>query len=167
MHIKSHRRYCTSVSYYLFFSFISEEKELQGSGYSFDCNEKGEVDKDKLSCIALANYQLCLSGKTERLVRVHYDFNRNDPNQEYVPVLCTGRWVEVKIAPPVIQEVKHSYCEPAIGECNGCGEEVILSGFTNTCDCGLDYNMSGQQLAPRSQWGEETGESPNDILRIR
>jgi len=41
---------------------------------------------------------------------------------------------------------------------------VTCSGFTNTCRCGADYNMSGQQLAPRSQWGEETGETADDIL---
>lgn len=49
------------------------------------------------------------------------------------------------------------YREPAIGKC-GCGREVELANFTNTCDCGVDYNSAGQQLADRSQWGEETGE---------
>jgi hypothetical protein len=48
-----------------------------------------------------------------------------------------------------------------------CGEEVEFSGFTNTCECGRDYNSSGQELAPRSQWGEETGESLADILSIK
>jgi len=47
-----------------------------------------------------------------------------------------------------------------------CGEEVLLMGFTNTCDCGRDYNMSGQLLASREQWGEETGESISDILGV-
>lgn len=46
-----------------------------------------------------------------------------------------------------------------------CGQEVLCMNFTNTCDCGADYNMSGQQLAPREQWGEETGESVGDILQ--
>lgn len=46
-----------------------------------------------------------------------------------------------------------------------CGREVLCMNFTNTCECGADYNMSGQQLAPRDQWGEETGESVADILR--
>ena len=46
-----------------------------------------------------------------------------------------------------------------------CGHELLCMGFTNTCgSCGADYNMSGQELAPRSQWGEETGESVADIL---
>ena len=40
-----------------------------------------------------------------------------------------------------------------------CGEELECEAFTNTCDhCGADYNFAGQLLAPREQWGEETGE---------
>jgi hypothetical protein len=40
-----------------------------------------------------------------------------------------------------------------------CGDEVECRNFTNTCDhCGADYNISGSRLAPREQWGEETGE---------
>jgi hypothetical protein len=54
--------------------------------------------------------------------------------------------------------------DPAVGECNSCGREVVLFGFTNTCECGIDYNSFGQQLADRSQWGEETGETAADIL---
>jgi len=53
----------------------------------------------------------------------------------------------------------------AVGRCNHCARHVTLSGFTNTCECGADYNMAGQRLAPRSQWGEETGETADDILR--
>lgn len=49
-------------------------------------------------------------------------------------------------------------------KCRNCGELVTCTGFTNTCDCGTDYNHAGQMLAPRSQWGEETGESANDII---
>lgn len=34
-----------------------------------------------------------------------------------------------------------------------CGEEVSLSGFTNTCrKCDNMYNRSGQGLAPVSDW---------------
>lgn len=49
------------------------------------------------------------------------------------------------------------YRQPAIGRCE-CGREVWLDGFTCPCDCGRDYNSAGQLLAPREQWGEETGE---------
>lgn len=46
-----------------------------------------------------------------------------------------------------------------------CGATVLCSDFTNTCSCGRDYNWSGMLLAPRSCWGEETGETAADILR--
>lgn len=39
-----------------------------------------------------------------------------------------------------------------------CDRELECWRFTNTCDCGTDYNFSGQRLAPREHWGEETGE---------
>ena len=41
-----------------------------------------------------------------------------------------------------------------------CGKQVeLLSGWANECEkCEREYNGSGQLLAPRSQWGEETGE---------
>ena len=40
-----------------------------------------------------------------------------------------------------------------------CGVEVHChDSWANTCDCGKEYNGSGQTLAPRSHWGEETGE---------
>ena len=53
-----------------------------------------------------------------------------------------------------------------IGLCS-CGKQVVLEHFTNTCECGADYNTAGQLLAPREQWGEETGESLSDIMRIK
>lgn len=31
--------------------------------------------------------------------------------------------------------------------------------------CGREYNSAGQLLAPRSQWGEETGETAQDYYR--
>jgi hypothetical protein len=64
-----------------------------------------------------------------------------------------------------IQSHTHEWVEPAVGRCD-CGAEVVLDGFTCPCECGRDYNSSGQLLAHRSQWGEETGEELADILRI-
>jgi 23S rRNA maturation-related 3'-5' exoribonuclease YhaM len=43
-----------------------------------------------------------------------------------------------------------------------CGNTIECNNFTNTCRCGKDYNFSGSLLAPRSQWGEETGEHWTD-----
>jgi len=63
-----------------------------------------------------------------------------------------------------VQVYNNSYREPAIGLCE-CGEEVVLHGFTNTCEnCNRDYNSAGQELAPREQWGYETGEHWTDCI---
>lgn len=59
---------------------------------------------------------------------------------------------------PHLERFESSVRRPAIGLCE-CGCTVELAHFTNTCaGCNRDYNMSGQRLAPREQWGEETGE---------
>jgi|3_EtaG_2_1085321.scaffolds.fasta_scaffold07781_12 hypothetical protein len=108
-----------------------------GSGFSFPCNEKGEVDRGNMCGAALDNLDACLSGK-----------------HDVVPK--GGERVTLD----------NSWREPSVGLCD-CGEEVSLGGFTNTCEeCGLEYNSAGQQLADRSQWGEETGESVADILAV-
>ena len=64
-----------------------------------------------------------------------------------------------------IVENKESYRSPAIGICDKCNSKVELINNTNTCDkCETDYNMFGQQLAPRNQWGYETGEHWTECL---
>ncbi len=46
-----------------------------------------------------------------------------------------------------------------------CGIWLSLGKFTNTCcKCGADYNGSGQLLASRQQWGEETGEHWSECI---
>lgn len=40
--------------------------------------------------------------------------------------------------------------------------EVWRAGGDVDCSCGREYNSSGQLLAPREQWGEETGEHPSE-----
>ena len=42
-----------------------------------------------------------------------------------------------------------------------CGSEVhCSSSWANECrSCGTEFNGSGQTLAPRHFWGEETGET--------
>jgi len=55
---------------------------------------------------------------------------------------------------------------PAQQRC--CGVWISLDGFTNSCHkCGQLYNTAGQRLVDPSLWGEETGEHPADILRIK
>jgi hypothetical protein len=55
---------------------------------------------------------------------------------------------------------------PASGDCS-CGERIYLTNVMyNTCEkCGAEYNSSGQKLAARCFWGEDTGEHLSDILR--
>lgn len=74
---------------------------------------------------------------------------------------------EFDVTGPFYTEMGGSYIQPAIGICDDCNEEVELHGFTNTCECGTDYNMSGQKLASREFWGDDTGESLSDILMIK
>jgi hypothetical protein len=70
------------------------------------------------------------------------------------------------ILPGVLKTWDTRCTHPAVGQCERCGAEVYLGGFTNECECGADYNMSGQMLASREVWGEETSEHLSDILSI-
>lgn len=98
-----------------------------GHGFSFPCDENGNVDEESLNLAARENLRKCRSGEHD-------------------------------VVPEGVEAREWSYRHPRVGRCD-CGEEVVLDQFTNTCyGCDADYNMSGQRLAPRSQWGEETGE---------
>jgi len=112
--------------------------DLPGVGYAFECDKDGNVDVSKLTKCGADNYAQCLTGEKG----AH------------------------KIIDGGAQDYSKTVYEPAVGECNRCGEEVALYGFTNTCECGADYNMSGQELCPRQFWGEETGENLSDILGV-
>ena len=109
--------------------FFQRRKDSHGSGYSFDCDEQGNL--------------------------------LNSENQDRVNELKSDPDYES----PELRAYVHRWTEPEIGRCH-CGREVSLDGFTNTCRCGRDYNSAGQELAPRCQWGEETGETAADILNI-
>jgi hypothetical protein len=65
--------------------------------------------------------------------------------------------------PPYVHTRKWSYWTIRVGRCH-CGRRIELDRFTNTCECGRDYDSGGNLLAPREQWGEETGESAGDVL---
>jgi hypothetical protein len=58
------------------------------------------------------------------------------------------------------------YWLPGLMKCD-CDEELEMHGGGRDihCDCGRSYNSAGQLLAPRSQWGEETGECAADYDR--
>lgn len=91
----------------------------------------------------------------------------NPQNPNYLACL-TGVINNKKVIDRGIRQSEWHYVEPGVIECDVCFGEVELCNFTNTCDvCGTDYNSSGQKLAPREQWGLETGESVADILRVK
>lgn len=113
------------------------EGHIGGWGYSFACDKDGALMP--FNCPeAEENYQLCLTGDVRG-----------------TRVIAGG-----------VRERQFRYKQVATGTCE-CGEKMELPNFTNTCECGRDYNSSGQELAPRSQWGCDTNESLGDILRIR
>lgn len=164
MKIISEREHHEETSYVLHFRYIDDP----GAGFGFDCDKDGNVDVAALNECAKKSYETCLAGEQWRMVGVYYDIDRNanDDDDRYVPIYCTGTWVLEKIGKGFVEEDIHRWTSPAIGECD-CGAEVSLGNFTNTCDqCGADFSMSGQRLAPRSQWCEETyPETADDVLR--
>lgn len=61
-------------------------------------------------------------------------------------------------------DVSHTIFIPAVLRCDCLREVELIDSFLNPCSCGRDYDGAGNLLAPRSQWGEETGETISDIL---
>lgn len=67
-----------------------------------------------------------------------------------------------------VRKYERDYTHAAVIQCERCKRAVILDSYwTNSCTCGADYNGDGNRLAPRSQWGEETGEHPCDVHNLR
>jgi len=110
------------------------------AGFAFDCDSKGVIDRSKLHPESIRNLDI-----------------------EIPRMVAEGKLVEGPI-----QHIEYDDVERicAIIKCNRCGRHVELQGFTNTCECGADYDTSGMELAPREQWCEETGESIADILSV-
>ena len=77
---------------------------------------------------------------------------------------CRERSVKSPLRDVEVDELRW---ERGYTEVKCCGAWLLCDRFTNTCErCHADYNGSGQLLAPREQWGEETGESVADILAV-
>lgn len=91
--------------------------------------------------------------------------------RENTPMSYAGSMLTIRRTNTMVTIIKKSKYfgynkEPMVIICN-CGTTLELPEFTNTCPgCNLDYNSMGQMLAPRDQWGEETGESLSEILAI-
>ena len=118
------------------YSMSWEWVHLPGAGFGFPCDRDGHVAP--LTGVAQAHYEMCLRGHDE----------------EGHELIMTGRTTYV-----------NRYIDPAIGVCDRCGADVVLDhALANTCVCGAEYNLSGQRLAPREQWGDDTGETLGEIL---
>jgi hypothetical protein len=104
-----------------------------GSGYSFPCDQQGNVLMDQMMPAGLESLKEC----------------RRDEEME--PREFTG---------PVIVRYAHSSWQPTSGKCD-CGRQVFLYGDTK-CECGRWYNAVGQELRPPREWGEDTGERFDD-----
>ena len=89
------------------------------------------------------------------------DGNLINPNIDSVNNFNSCLSGEYNVIDHGIEKVKNTKFVSAIGQCD-CGRKVYLDSFTNTCDCGIDYNMSGDRLASREFWGEETNEHWSD-----
>jgi hypothetical protein len=92
------------------------------------------------------------------------DINFNDMAPEAMENYEKCENGEYEVVYQGMQRFVNSYWEPAVGLCS-CGKRVTLDSNTNRCKCGSYYNQMGQQLSDPSNWGEETGEHPSDILR--
>lgn len=110
--------------------------DCRGSGFGFPCDSQGNVGE--LNPEARKNYLACLTGEV---------------NGE-------------RVRDEGIEELSHRWVSAAIGQCDACKRHIQLEGSTNTCKCGADYNSFGQRLAPREQWGEETGETLADLVNL-
>lgn len=125
----------------LFFPRIEHDgTENMGSGYGFACEPNGWLDLDNMNSCAFGN-----------LISLLRTGSPTNSKEKFGP----GRIRSFTVRP---------YPKRGWILCH-CGKPVSLQGFTNTCECGVDYNMSGSELAPRSQWGYETGETADEILR--
>jgi hypothetical protein len=140
MKIIQQRERIENVHYSLHFG----RKDCPGGGWGPSCDKDGNVDEAKMNPLVLKEW---------KKVQSRMDLILSGKDEEYHP--------------PEVMKFVSVYTQPRIGICDDCGDQVYLEHFTNTCDCGADYNMSGHQLAPREQWGEETGESLSDILMIK
>ncbi len=109
-----------------------------GWGFTFPVDAEGRLTNPNPE--ARANWDACMTGTAHGR-----------------PVVDEG----VRVREEIVKQ-------PAIIKCD-CGARVTAHRGSwmgvHTCDrCGRDYNSAGQELAPRHQWGEETGESYSDLM---
>lgn len=105
-----------------------------GAGFSFECDQAGNVAERHLQPAGLSNYQKCISGELDVVDRGVRTYRHSYTEPGAIKCDTCGR------------------------------EVVLYDPVTSACDhCGQLYNGGGQRLAPPEQWGEETGETWADI----
>jgi hypothetical protein len=153
MRIIKKRQHHTETTYRLGYQYA----DSPGSGFSFPCDQDGKVAT--LSEAGQKNYQACQAGRVQVIRGGQYDRDNN-------PIAGSGKVFLAEVFCTGIEEDHHSWSTPAVGECNYCSSHVSLGNFTNTCECGCDYNMSGAELVDRALWCEGTDEHLSDILSV-
>lgn len=133
MKIIKHRTHGTNVFYQRMYGTLNPSSIY----FSFNCDEQGHVDETKLHSSAVDNFNQCKNGT--KMVNGH-----------------KMEFLEVK-------RYEQDYVEPAEGICDVCERKVILDdAMTNTCDCGAEYNASGQRLEDRRLWDDTDGATSPD-----
>ena len=95
-----------------------ERRDSPGGGFSFPCDAEGNIIGDECGT------------QEDRVAQASKLEAEGD------------KWFR-----PRIQSCYHHDVEPAVGECDDCGKHVALTyGLDNTCECGANYNMSGQRV---------------------
>ena len=96
----------------------------RGAGWSFDCDEKGNINESKLTKAGKSNLDMCRNG-------------------------------QYTVDPPEISKRDRIYYSPMVIQCQ-CGKTLAVSdSWENPCECGRNYDGSGNELAPRALWGDE------------
>lgn len=85
-------------------------------GFSFPCDKDGNILADNMATVGIDNYNKCINGTFDMVDRG-------------------------------VQSNAYVYREPAVAECEVCESDVALvDAMSNYCDCGAEYNLSGQRV---------------------
>lgn len=116
------------------YELVFRLEDGSGGAFAFECDERGGVYLGRLPQIARHSLELCLRGEVDGY--------------------------SVRLG--VVHGTERRYVEDSSGT-RVCGAHVTLhSSWANACGCGREYNGSGQLLADRASWGEQTSESVAD-----
>lgn len=111
MKIIRERQVIEGISHDLCFDWIGDDGQPDGGGFSFTCDENGQVDTDGLQATARENYDLCVSGQM---------LSRD------------GR----RVGAPYVRSWPYRHVEPAVAECENCGGEATMARGCGAWVCG-------------------------------